>query len=180
MAAGRSSTTVARTTDLPLTAGSEPTGRSPSRRCSVRSEPNSTHPWSPRPLILQYLSRRPPRVHHRFDGQNHSFLQPRILVLAVHVVRDLRLFMELGADAMAHILPHYRKPIRLDVALHRAADVKQPVAGPHLVDGELERFLRHTQQLFGLLAHFADRHGNGGIAIVAVQLHPGVDGNDVA
>ena len=31
-----------------------------------------------------------------------------------------------------------------------------------------------------LLAHFPDRHGDGRIAIIPVQLHPGVDGNDVA
>src|SRR5208283_2875146 len=92
------------------------------------------------PPVLQYLRLRPPRVHHRFHGQHHSRLQPRILVLAIHVVRDLRLFMELGTDAMAHVLPHHRKTIRLDVALNGPAHVEQPVSGPHLVDGELERF----------------------------------------
>src|ERR1017187_10010366 len=132
------------------------------------------------PPVLPHHGLRLPGVDHRLYRQNHPGLQPRILILAIHVVGDLRFLVELGADTMAHILPDNRKPVSPDVLFHRTAHVEQPVAGPHLIDGQFERFLRHPQQLAGLLADLADRHRNRRIAIIPVQLHPGVDGNDIA
>ena len=52
-----------------------------------------------------------PAFDHRLHRQHHAFLQPRILILAIHVVRDLRFLVKLCADTVAHILPDDRKPV---------------------------------------------------------------------
>src|ERR1019366_4439341 len=107
-------------------------------------------------------------------------LQPRVLVLAIHIIRNLRLLVKLGADAMAHVLTDHRKTIGLHVLLHGLTNIEKPVAGPHPIDSHFQGFLRHLEETLGLIADFSDRDGNGGIAIIAVQLHPGIDRNDIA
>ena len=59
-----------------------------------------------RPFVFQNDRIRLPGVYHRFHRQHHALFEPRILVLAVHIIGDLRLFMELRSDAVAHILPY--------------------------------------------------------------------------
>src|SRR4051812_46540726 len=42
-----------------------------------------------RPLVLQHDRFRPAGIHHRLHRQHHARLQPRILVLPVHIIRNL-------------------------------------------------------------------------------------------
>ena len=57
-----------------------------------------------RPSIVQNTNRTFPHIHHRFDSQHHSRLQPRTLA-RLSIVRHLRFFMKLPTDAMTDVLP---------------------------------------------------------------------------
>src|SRR5579883_1163853 len=132
------------------------------------------------PAVIQHHRVGLPRVDHRLDGQHHAFLQPRVFIFPVDIIGHLRLLVELGADTMSYIFPNDRKSVRLHMPLDRAANVKQAVARPHLLDRQFQGLLRHVQKLFRLLRNFPDRHRNGGIAVISIQLDSGVDGNNVA
>ena len=66
-----------------------------------------------------------PGVHHRLDREHHPLGQPRPAA-RLAVVRHLRLLVHPLPDAVADELAHHRKPVRLDVLLHRVADVRHP------------------------------------------------------
>ncbi len=133
-----------------------------------------------RPAVAQNLRFRPAGVHHRLDRQHHAFFQPRILVLPVHVIRNLRLLVQLRPDAVSHILPHHRKPVRRHVPLHRPAHVEQPVAGRtcSIASSSDSSVTSSSFCTSSLTSPTGNRDGR--IAEVAVQLHAGVDRNDVA
>ena len=61
-------------------------------------------------------------IHHRFDGDDHTFLKARTAP-GFPVVRQVRFVVHLGADAMPNEFAHYRKTVLLDQALHRVADI---------------------------------------------------------
>ena len=46
----------------------------------------------------------------------------------VAVVRKLRLFVHLGADAVAHELAHHREAVLLDPLLHGGRNIAEPIA----------------------------------------------------
>src|SRR5712692_538093 len=73
-------------------------------------------------------------IHHRLDGDHHTFLQPRAASF-VAVVRQVGLVMHLRADSMPNELPHHRETVLLDPALHCVANIAEPVASAHLLDG---------------------------------------------
>src|SRR6266536_2037333 len=75
-----------------------------------------------RPLVVQHPDRCNACVHHRLDRDHHALaqLQP---VLPKSIVRDLRVFVQLGPDAVAHELAHHAEPGGLDELLHRRADI---------------------------------------------------------
>src|ERR1035437_5776252 len=77
-----------------------------------------------RPLVFQHDGLSLPGVDHGLYRQNHAFLQARIVIFAIHVVRNLRLLVELGADTVTHILPDNRKSVSPDMLFHRTAHVK--------------------------------------------------------
>src|SRR3954466_12145248 len=85
--------------------------------------------YSP-PTVRAHFHVRAAEVHHRLDRQDHPLFQPGILVLAVHVVRNLRLLVELSPDSVSHKLPDNRKPVSGHMPLDGTADVEQPVPGP--------------------------------------------------
>ena len=68
----------------------------------------------------------------------------------VPVVRDVGLLVHLPADPVPHELPDHRIAQRLDVGLHRLADVAQPVARDALRDGQLQRLAGRVDQRLGL------------------------------
>ena len=133
-ALGSSSTTTASTGcgfRTALTASSAPTARSPSPPRSARNAPSTTHPSSPpstcpsEPSLPACPAFTIGSIASTMPSFNRGFS-----FLPVHVIRNLRLLMQLRADAVAHILPHDRKPVGHHVLLHRAANIEQPVARP--------------------------------------------------
>ncbi len=88
--------------------------------------------------------------------------------------------MQRRADAVADELAHHREALRLDVLLHRVADVRQMAAGAHLLDRQLERLAGHLEQPAGLARHLADREGARRVAVVALVEDAAVDADDVA
>src|SRR5262245_40599719 len=118
------------------------------------------------------------RVHHRLDGQHLPRHEPRA-PLGRPVVRHLRLLVHLAPDPVPDERPHHREALALHVRLDGVRDVPDAVPGARLLDPPRQRLARDGKQAPGLLAHLADRHGDGGIAIVAVLLHPDIDPQDV-
>src|SRR4051812_10554920 len=57
-------------------------------------------------------------IHHRFDGDDHAFLQARTAT-GITVVRKIGLIMHLSSDAVPDKLTNYRVPVLLDPRLHR-------------------------------------------------------------
>src|SRR5205807_5144738 len=119
------------------------------------------------------------RIHHRLDRDHHTFLQSRAAPRFT-VVRQVRLVMHLGADAVSHELTYYRKTVLLDQALHRVANIPEAVTSAHLVNGAVERVASYIQQLLQLRPDFSDRNRHSRIREVPIHFHPEVDGDDVA
>src|SRR5271155_5184611 len=122
------------------------------------------------PLIIQHSHARAARVHHRLDGQHHALLQLRALTRRT-VIRQLRIFVHLGSDSVAHKLAHHRISALFHPLLHRGRYISQAISRPDLRDALLQRFPRHAQQLFALWRHLAHRNRQRRVAKVPAQLH---------
>ncbi len=94
--------------------------------------------------------------------------QAGILSAAVHIIRNLRLFVHLSSDAVPHKLPHNRKAVGDHVALHCTANIEQPVARPgfSIANSSDSRVTSINFSRFG--GDLAHRHGNRRIAVVSV------------
>src|SRR5882724_4321239 len=88
-------------------------------------------------LLVPHTNFRAAGIHHRFDGDDHTFLQPRVAYL-VTVVRQIGLVVHPRANSVPDELAYHRKTVLLDPALHRVADIAEPVARPHLVDRAIQ------------------------------------------
>ena len=108
--------------------------------------------------LSAHLHFGPPGIHHRFDGNDHAFLQTRPAT-RLSIVREVRLIVHLCANAVTHKLPHNGKTVLLDPTLHRVPDITQPVARPHLVDRSVQRLTGHIEKLLQLRADVP--HGDG-------------------
>ena len=78
-------------------------------------------------------------VDHRLDRDDEALLELVAAGSGRPVVRDLRLLVHGGADAVADVLPHDREAARLRDPLHRGADVAEAVADDDLLDRGVER-----------------------------------------
>src|SRR5947208_698718 len=58
------------------------------------------------PVILEHARARLARVDHGLDGEDHALAQTRT-VAGDAVVRHLRIFVQLGADAVSHKIAYY-------------------------------------------------------------------------
>src|SRR5215472_4473239 len=126
-----------------------------------------------------HLHFRTAGIYHRFDGDDHAFLQTRAAP-RLPVVRKIGLIVHLRSDTVAYKLPHHRETVLLDPTLHRVTDVAQAVARAHLFDRAIQRLAGHIQELLQLRADFPDGHGDGRVGVIAVDLHAEVDRNHVA
>ena len=120
-------------------------------------------------------------IDHWLDRQHHSFFQPRILVLAGPHSSELVAPLHRGTDPVPDHTRGRRKTVRHYVLLDRTADIEQPVAGTHLIDRQFQRLLASPQQTlsnFRPSSPIGMRHRR--VTEVAVHLHSGVDGDDVA
>src|SRR5271163_1717335 len=118
-------------------------------------------------------------VDHWLYRDDHAFLQPGA-ASRVTVIREVRLVVHFGADAVPHEFPHYRVTVLLGPALYRVADIAEPISRTHLVDGAIQRLASYIQQLLQLRSNLSHRDGNRRIREVAVYFHPKVDGNNLA
>src|SRR5262245_20894652 len=132
-----------------------------------------------RPAVRQHLHCRLARVHHRLDGEHHPLRQPRPPAPRT-VVRNLRLLVERGTNAMPDKLTHDREPVALDVLLDGSADIRYPRARFHSLDAVKERRLGHPEQFRGLSRDTTERDGYGTIAEEPVELGAHVNGEDVS
>src|SRR5688572_2811650 len=117
-------------------------------------------------------------VDHRLDGEGHARLQ-READAAPAVVEDLRLFVELPADAVPAELAHHAVAVLLGVRLDGVADVAQVRARPHLADALPQAFVGHLAQAARLDRGIADVKHAAGVAMEAVLDHRYVDVDDV-
>ncbi len=88
--------------------------------------------------------------------------------------------MHFGADAVPDKLPYHRKTVLLDQALHRVANIAEPVSRPHLFNRAVERFLCHVQQLLHFRLDPTHWNRNCRIRVVPIDFHSEVDRYDVA
>src|SRR5437763_10414480 len=80
-----------------------------------------------RPLIIEHTRSGLAGVHHGLDGQHHAVAQPRS-VAASSKVRNLRLLVQLGSNAMSYKLTHYAEAVRFNQFLHRRAYVPDGIS----------------------------------------------------
>src|SRR6185295_6140588 len=106
--------------------------------------------------------------HHRLDRHAHPWPQP-LAPARRAVVRDLRLLVQVRADAVADELTHYRVAVRLRVVLHRVPDVADALAGVALRDRLQQRLARHAHQPLRFGRDLADADRAGGVAEEAVD-----------
>src|SRR5688572_10660135 len=118
-------------------------------------------------------------VDHRLDREGHARLE-RHAGAGAPVVQDLRLLVELAADAVAAEFAHHRIAVLLGVRLDGGAQVAQPRARAHLADAEPHAFVRHLDQAARLYARLADIEHAARVAVKAVLDHGDVDVEDVA
>jgi tetratricopeptide (TPR) repeat protein len=118
-------------------------------------------------------------VDHGLHREHHPGPQPGTPAGRA-VVGHLRLLVHGRADGVADVLPHHGEPGALGHRLDGVADVRQAVALDHLVDGLPQAALGDVDQPLRLGGHLADRHGEGGVAVVALDDRPAVDRQDVA
>ena len=61
-------------------------------------------------------------------------------------VRHLRILVHVNPDAVAHKIPHHRKPFTLNHSLHRGAYIAQSCPRPNRRNSRLQRRFRRLQQ----------------------------------
>jgi hypothetical protein len=96
------------------------------------------------------------------------------------VVQDLRLLVELAADAVTAELAHDAVAVLLGVRLDRVPDVSQVRPRPHLAYAFPQALVRHLAQAARLDGWIADVEHAAGVAVEAVLDHGDIDVDDVA
>src|SRR5580704_2928566 len=131
------------------------------------------------PLIIQHAYARTARVDHRLDRQHHALLQLGALTRRT-VIRQLRVFMHLGANSVAYKLAHHRISVLFHPLLHCGGYIPQAIARPDLRDALLQRFPRHAQQFLALGRHSAHGHRQRRVAKIPAQLYSEIHRKNVA
>src|SRR5262249_34341451 len=116
---------------------------------------------------------------HGLDRQHHARFEDGAAA-GLAEVRDLRLFVELLADAMADERPDDGEAVALAVGLHRVRDVAQAVAGATLHDRLVQALASHVEQFLDPWRHRSDRKRDRAVGIIAVDDAPKIEADDVA
>ncbi len=132
-----------------------------------------------RPVVGQHARLADAQVDHRLDRQRHPRLEARTIA-ALAVVRNLRLLVQLAADAVPDKLADHRVAVLDDVLLHRGGEVAEHPAVAGVVDRHVQRLLGRRHQVQGLLGDIAGRHGQRIVADPALVLDADVHLDDVA
>src|SRR3954466_12569361 len=133
-------------------------------------------------MIIEHSRTRLACVHHRLDGEDHAFAQLQSRSVCA-IVRDLRVFVQLGADAVSDELTDHAEAIGFDDVLHGGADVSDAVADTHLLDSAIQRSFRDVKQLLELGRQrviAADCYRDGGVSVISIEDDAAIDRDDVA
>src|SRR5687768_10080792 len=131
------------------------------------------------PAVGQLADARLAGVDHGLDREGHARLE-RHAGAGAAVVQDLRLLVELAADAVAAELAHHGVAVLLGVGLDGRAEVAQAHARADLADALPHALVGHLDQPAGLDAGLADVVHAARVAVVAVLDDGDVDVEDVA
>src|SRR5689334_22929074 len=90
---------------------------------------------------------------------------PNLRTLArLPIIRNLRVFVHLPANAMSDVFADDRIAVRFGMALDRIADVSEVIACATLVDCQLQTFFSHANQSQQVIGDIADRDSGSRIA----------------
>jgi hypothetical protein len=117
-------------------------------------------------------------VDHRLDREGQARRQADATARLAEV-GDLRLLVELPADAVADEVSDHRVAERLDVGLDRVTDVAEARARSHCGDPVPVRLERRMHQPHCSAAGATDRNRGRGVAMEAVEHQRRVDADDV-
>src|SRR5437868_9533317 len=133
-------------------------------------------------MIIEHARTRLAGVDHGLDSEHHALAQLHSRSVRA-VVRDLRIFVQLGSDAVPYELADHAEPVGFDYILHGSADVSDGVADAHLLDSALQRSFRHFKQLLvlgrdGFIT--TDCYRDGGVSVISIEDDAAIDRDDVA
>src|SRR4051812_32091747 len=97
------------------------------------------------PSVRELPDARLAGVDHRLDGERHPWLE-RHSSAGLAVMQDLRLFVELAADAVPAELAHNRERVALGMLLDRCANITQAGPRSHLEDAAPHAFESYFDQ----------------------------------
>src|SRR5215469_3205891 len=95
-------------------------------------------------------------------------------------IRNLRLFMEAGPDAMTYELAHNAETVGLDQFLNGRAHIADRVTHPDRLDPPIQRCFCDFQQLLHVRRHVSYRDGDSGVTVIAIKYDTTIDRNYVA
>src|SRR5208282_5871372 len=108
------------------------------------------------PAVCRRLNEPPLGGEHRFDGETHSRREFHRLIqwgLAVflidHLIRNMRLHVKLGADAVPAVTMNHRETVPLGNRFNRLSDIVVRLAHLRLPAASFEGFLGALDQLAG-------------------------------
>src|SRR6516162_5687214 len=102
-----------------------------------------------RPLVAEDARFRLTRVHHRLNGEHHTFAKAGA-VTACPIIWNLRFLVQTCPDAVADKLTHYAEAVVLDVFLNRGANIAYGIADAGSFNPAVQRSLGHFQKLLQL------------------------------
>ena len=97
----------------------------------------------------------------------------------IAIIRQVWLFMHLGTDTVADKFAHHGKAVFFDPLLHGRGDIAQAVSRPNLLNGLIQRFASHAQQIAELRPNFPDGKRQRRISIITIQLDSEIERNNV-
>src|SRR5580658_9197727 len=132
------------------------------------------------PLVVQHAGAGLAKIYHRLNRENHAFAQTGTLA-AGSEVRDLRFFVQLGPDTVSHELANDTEAVGFYKFLHGRTDIADRVADSCLLDALVQRSFSYFEQLANFrLDRLIHRDCDGSVAVVSIENHAAIDGNDVA
>ena len=97
-----------------------------------------------------------------------------------NIVRNLRILVHFGADAVADIVAHNAAAVAFRVLLHRGGNVVQTSARTGVPESLKKALPRDTDELLSFRRYLPNREGAGAVSHIALVGSPHVDGNDVS
>src|SRR5260370_3014478 len=131
-----------------------------------------------RPIVIQYFDRGSAHVDHRFYSQSHSGSQFG-RGSGCTIIRDLRCFMKVAADSVAHKFSDYAESVGLDFILDSRADFTQTVAIASVFNSPIKSIFGHSKETLHLIIHNPNGDRRRGIADEAAQHDTNIQLHDI-